>query len=209
MPRSTPGFLYSAGDLARLLHAATAGIEARSKLVPLVPLDGEPSVQPAASRSRETSRGWRSRGGILDVSMRPSPAKLTMPSVSDFNLWGAGAKEPPQRPERSQSVPINRSEGLSRLRVVGELDDGAASSSYMHNYSSSSRCIISTTGDQPGSYRQASCLQVPSSCVDQAAGHRLLMMPKPTAVLPTRDGKQPVPEPANAQQLKGSGGTTM
>ncbi|TFB06214.1 hypothetical protein CCMA1212_001756 [Trichoderma ghanense] len=70
--RATPPVAKVQGQSAAAenLDAASARVpmQYRHQLVPLVlVVDCEPSVQPAASRSRETSRGWRSRGAIFDV----------------------------------------------------------------------------------------------------------------------------------------------
>ncbi|KAL7805147.1 hypothetical protein V8C44DRAFT_232688 [Trichoderma aethiopicum] len=86
------------------------------------------AIGPACSQPRQ---GDEQRVAVtrrhLGRSVRSSPAKLMMPCV--FNLGDAGVKNPTQkRPanNQSKSVPINRSEGLYRLRVVGELDDGSS-----------------------------------------------------------------------------------
>ena len=68
-----------------------------------------------------------------------------------------------------------------------------------HSFTSSSSRAASY---QPGSYRHRVCM-----CLHRASTKPLgiassLMMPEPTGVLPTREGKQAVPEPANCVQLK-------
>lgn len=107
------------------LGQGTNAMSASARALPLVLVDRRRAIGPACSQPRQGDEQRvavtrRHLGRFCEAFSSTAGDALCL-SVSLSSVCGI----PEPRPANSQSVPVDGSEGLSRPRVVGELDDGA------------------------------------------------------------------------------------